>query len=511
MIVEEKDLKEGELPVNKIIHGDTLTVLKKLPSNSVDCIITSPPYWSKRNYGEETCRVWGGDPNCDHEFTETFCKKCGAWYGQLGLEPTPELYVEHLIEIFREVKRVLKPHGNLFVVIDDSYIGSNQGFGASNKSGFQWVGYGYYAASNQKPPTALFKGAPRKSMALVPELFAVKMVYELGFILRQKIIWTKKVLLYKDMKTIGNAMPESVRDRNTHTYEFVYHFVKCAKYYYNQLRIQYKGSSIERLQRAESLINRSGLPLTEDSKYYNIVVNGSLFRSGLLTARFIKTNSNCSVQATLEEGNSTSKYNGTAEFTFADNLGKIRDTMRKLGLPECNPLGSNSPDVILINPEPFRGAHFAVFPTRLVELLISLGCPEKVCSECGKPYEKVYEVDENSDVDVDWNVYGANNNGEYFGQSIKDYSSAKAQDASEVKRRILKSLKKRVFVELRQSCNCNSGTVAGIVMDIFGGSGTTGLVALRMNRRFILIELNSEYCEIASNRLKPYLSQTKLS
>ena len=139
------DIKQFE---NKIIQGDTLAVLKTFPDESVDCIITSPPYWGLRDYGEETKTIWNGDKNCEHQwqlkkkkdpmdrggtgthdaprdrknvkhgqkwemkgFESGFCQKCGAWYGQLGLEPTIESYLEHLLQITAELKRVLKKSG----------------------------------------------------------------------------------------------------------------------------------------------------------------------------------------------------------------------------------------------------------------------------------------------------------------------------------------------------------------------------------------------------------------
>jgi len=410
-IIEVDELNEGELPVNKIVHGHVFEALQKFPDESVDYVITSPPYWGKRDYGEETCTIWGGDPDCEHEWVETppprrrsvndikdpeskqatvrgcaydaktglWCEKCGAWSGQLGLEPTPEMFVDHLIEIFREIKRVLKPHGNVFVVIDDTWSGSQGwkgGGGLSYKEG-EWEREWVKDVTVPEPPSAKFKGAPRKSLCLVPELFAIRMVYDLNFILRQKIIWSKKVLVYKERTTIGNAMPESVKDRLAHTWEYVYHFVKKPKYYYNldSVRVPVK---------------------TINDKPKNAKTNNT-------------------------------KYEGTSEFTFADNLAKIRKRMRELGLPEGHPLGSNPGDVLQINTEPFPEAHFAVFPTRLVEFLIKVGCPKE-----------------------------------------------------------------------------------GIVLDPFLGSGTTALVALQMGRRFVGIELNREYCEMALKRIGPYLKQQRL-
>jgi len=129
------------------VQGNCLEVLKSFPSESVDFVMTSPPYWGLRCYGKETETIWGGDANCQHEWIEEtkewhegtragekqltnrgsfhndaisqhgFCVKCGAWRGQLGLEPHPMLYVEHLVMICRELKRVLKKTGSMYIVM----------------------------------------------------------------------------------------------------------------------------------------------------------------------------------------------------------------------------------------------------------------------------------------------------------------------------------------------------------------------------------------------------------
>ncbi|TDA25013.1 MAG: hypothetical protein DSO01_08605, partial [Archaeoglobi archaeon] len=148
--------------LNKIHCGDAYKLLKQMPSESVDCVITSPPYYGLRDYGDETITIYGGDPNCEHEWSEKrmtlvhenrnflrgtqeevhgkrgttyirmfddrtcgFCVKCGAWKGQLGLEPDWRMYVEHLVELFREVKRVLKKSGSLWLNIGDTYSDKN--------------------------------------------------------------------------------------------------------------------------------------------------------------------------------------------------------------------------------------------------------------------------------------------------------------------------------------------------------------------------------------------------
>jgi len=474
MIVEERDLKPSTLPINKIIHGDALTVLKKLPSNSVDCVITSPPYWAKRDYGEETCRVWGGNPNCDHEWIESdlpptriatggwdsepkynrrfdkakpamFCKKCKAWYGQLGLESSPEMYVDHLIQIFREIKRVLKPHGNVFVVIDDTFSQRGKGIGSIDPK----YPNGRNTANTVLPARSKSFSVPQKSLCLVPELFAIRMVYDLGFILRQKLIWAKKVLIYKEMDTIGNAMPESCKDRNTHTYEFVYHFTKKPKYYYDQLRLPYKESTIVRNQYGWSDVGK-----WEDR----------------------------------------SKHNPYA----IKLLQKFRGATAEQGLPECHPLGANAPDVIQINTEPFPEAHFAVFPTKLVEFLIKVGCPQYVCKKCGKPRERITDrlvVFES----------GSGKSGRPPRGKHENDPQAKS-GGYDIRMGPVPIIHTIGWTD----CGCNAGWTSGIVLDPFLGSGTTALVALKMGRRFIGIELNRKYCEMAYKRIKPYLTQQRL-
>ena len=143
-----------ELQLNKIHCGDNREVMKTLPSDSVDLVVTSPPYWGLRDYDGDS-QVWGGDPECEHDWTgashsikygggtntdigqhksdkthfsvkSVFCSKCGAWEGQLGLEPHPQMFVEHLVEIFREVKRILKTSGSFWLNLGDTYHGGRR-------------------------------------------------------------------------------------------------------------------------------------------------------------------------------------------------------------------------------------------------------------------------------------------------------------------------------------------------------------------------------------------------
>lgn len=180
--------------VNHIYTTDALKGLQQLKAESTDCVVTSPPYWGLRDYGVK---------------------------GQLGLEKTYQQYIGKLIEIFDEVKRVLKSTGTVWVNIADTYGGSNCGYGQKeNSSGLQNVAkQKYYPTSNGKPVAS--KIFP-KSLIGIPYRFALAMI-DKGWILRNTIIWQKP-----------NAMPESAKDRFTNDFEYLFFFSKSKKYYFEQ-------------------------------------------------------------------------------------------------------------------------------------------------------------------------------------------------------------------------------------------------------------------------------------
>lgn len=165
--------------------GDCLEILKSLPSGSVDCCVTSPPYFALRDYNAE---------------------------GQIGLEATPAEYVSKLLEVFTEVRRVLKPQGTLWLNLGDSYgSGTRKTWGADKKA--------------PKRPEAL--GAVRGKNGFSKQLIGIPWrvafaLQEAGWILRSDIIWSKP-----------NAMPESVKDRPTKAHEYVFLLTKQGKYFYD--------------------------------------------------------------------------------------------------------------------------------------------------------------------------------------------------------------------------------------------------------------------------------------
>jgi len=173
---------------HQIICNHVIPALKTLPDEHVDMLMTSMPYWGLRDYGEDTATDWQD-----------------GWHGQLGLEPTPELYIEHLRMVFAEVKRVLKKTGTCWVNIGDTY-NSNSGFSRATNG---WGRDGRAGGSADKNEYA---NLPAKCMCMIPERFAFMMI-DLGYTLRNKIIWHKP-----------NPMPSSVKDGFNTTYEMLYFF-----------------------------------------------------------------------------------------------------------------------------------------------------------------------------------------------------------------------------------------------------------------------------------------------
>ena len=181
----------------RIIIGNALEVLKTLEAESIDVCVTSPPYWGLRDYRTEPVKWDDG------------------WVGQLGLEPEPLDYIEHLCSIFDEVKRVLKPTGACWVNIADSY---------STNAGQPYTSD--YITSKKhvdaKPKLKRTNLVREKSLVLIPSRFAIEMT-ERGWILRNECIWHKP-----------NVMPVSIKDRFTVDYEKFFFFTKNPKYYFKQ-------------------------------------------------------------------------------------------------------------------------------------------------------------------------------------------------------------------------------------------------------------------------------------
>jgi len=181
-----------------ILCGDSLIELRNLPDESVNCCVTSPPYWGLRDYGVA---------------------------GQLGLEKTPEEYVAHMVEVFREVRRVLRSDGTLWLNLGDSYASNTKGTGGPSDKQDSNAGSRY-------EPRKLVHGLKEKDLCGIPWRVAFALQSD-GWWLRQDIIWAKP-----------NPMPESVRDRCTKAHEYIFMLTKSARYWYDAGAISEKFSGV---------------------------------------------------------------------------------------------------------------------------------------------------------------------------------------------------------------------------------------------------------------------------
>jgi DNA modification methylase len=202
-----------------ILHGDVRAALRSLPANSVDCVVTSPPYWGLRDYGLPP-QVWDGEPECDHAWSDseaTMCGRCAAWRGQLGLEPTIDLYVSHMVEVFREVRRVLKPPGTAWINLGDCY---NAGTNASRVASANRVGY-WQSAGSMGDRRVKAAGLKAKDLVGIPWRVALALQAD-DWYLRSDIIWAKT-----------NPLPEGVRDRPVRAHEYLFLLSKEPRYFYD--------------------------------------------------------------------------------------------------------------------------------------------------------------------------------------------------------------------------------------------------------------------------------------
>lgn len=286
-----------------IHHGDALTVLRTMPDSSVHCCVTSPPYWGLRDYGLPPTKWPDG------------------WVGCLGLEPTPEMYVEHLSAVFAEVRRVLRPDGTCWLNIGDSY--NSAASGANGTYGTLGGGIPCGGAGTTAGRRPLLGSLKVKDLVGIPWRAAFALQSD-GWWLRQDIIWAKP-----------NPMPESVRDRCTKAHEYVFMLTKSAKYFYDA-----------------DAIKEPGIHAGPNGRQKSPHAQGFGRRT----------------EAQEAARQDKQRGHGRRHAGFNDRWDLMEKTQ------QCGVM-RNKRSVWTISPKPFSGAHFATFPIEIPELAIRAGCP----------------------------------------------------------------------------------------------------------------------------------------
>lgn len=411
----------------RIIQGDCRAMLAALPDGSVQTVVTSPPYFGLRDYGHD---------------------------GQIGLEETPLHFVNKLVDAFREVRRVLRADGTLWLNLGDSYA-SQGGAKTTPHLGKHFAdrarGQEVISRSKRLPRgegrwggggAAGGDGLKPKDMIGIPWRVAFALQDD-GWYLRQDIIWSKP-----------NPMPESVTDRCTKAHEYIFLFSKSERYYFD----------------AEAIAEQSVALNEHDATGHGYSAPGQSKHSG--TRRdWINRKS-----ATKQELNGKTSEQKNPAFRA------IR-FMR------------NKRSVWTVTTKAFAGAHFATFPPDLIDSCILAGSSAHGnCAKCGAPWERQTERLESG---YDGSKYGeraiAASGGAVSGGTAK--STLGSSNGKLVGRRETRGW--------APTCKCGTDqTVPAVVLDPFGGAGTTGMVADRLGRDAILIELNPAYVVMAENRLR---------
>ena len=535
-----------------IRNGNVLDELKKIPDNSVDCIVTSSPYYGLRNYGASDV-VWDGNPDCEHEWNNVFCKKCNAWKGELGQEPSYKLYLQHLLQITKELKRVLKPTGTMFWNIGDSYASSG---GPTRHFGYTDPKYGNNKGGFFVEPTSFDQGIIPKSQMMIPERFTIALTDEQKWIRRNFLVWYKR-----------SGMPESMDDRFSRKWEPIFFFTKNKRYYFNLDSIRkplslstskeleksyngigkkdYEGNGIQNPSEVKRRIvdnmhqkyEINGAYTGKHSGYKNLDGTDQINENGanpgdvMYGSKYSKTEYGQNLQGfirTQSIAKNRSQSRIDAERLYPNDPQKQAEYIKLIHDHDGNPNGANPGDVFnnesiysfLSDPSilsafmdylqeerpellmdqvldiptmPHSFSHFAVFPTTLVEPVIKAGCPKEVCSKCGKPKMPFREKT--------GRTYDSRN-GEYTDEG--KYISRKVAETNNVSESSVfrTDLIQETKTVMKPSCSCNANFIPGTVLDPFAGSGTVGVVAKKLGVSAILIEVVPEYVEIIKKRLE---------
>lgn len=411
---------------SEVLHGDAREALRLLPDASAQCVVTSPPYFGLRDYGGPDL-AWAD-----------------GWVGQLGLEPTPDLYVAHLLEVFAEVWRVLRDDGAMWMNLGDCYASkSTYNAGQTLATENEWK-----QDPSSRRPNVYYRdvGLKAKDLVGVPWMVAFAL-RAAGWYLRADVIWRKP-----------NPMPSSVRDRPTSSHEYVFLLVKRPRYHYDWLAV------------VEPFVDaRQGRDRAKISSERN--------RGGRADG-FTKPND---VDPSANGGK-----NRRSVWTAPEDLWSQFVAWLDSGAPGLT-------DVWDISTKPFKEAHFAVFPPELASVCARATTSPTACGVCGAPWRRLVnkrerdaEVKDASNQKISETVRPdrqrhGERRGAAGGQTMLQYDHSSAG--------------------FEPTCAHRDPTGRCLVVDPFAGASTVGLAAAELGLDYVGCELVEDYVEMGRTRL----------
>ena len=552
-----------------LICADSRAALAEIEQGSVHCCITSPPYWGLRSYGGPDA-VFGGDAGCEHVWEDiplpdspkkwdtstgkpypvqigqpekgrktSTCSLCGAWRGQFGLEPTPEMYVEHTLEFLRAIWRVLRGDGTLWLNLGDSY--ASQG-GAKTEASYASAGTGNSAnrtlrVDARRPPG----GLKPKDLCGIPWRVVLAAQAD-GWYWRSVVPWLKR-----------NPMPESTDDRPTTAHEYFFMLTKSGKPTYwthrdrNGARQRPKADYRWQNQLTGEEVSEapgdwktkitcprcegSGTMIVTDYLFdfetecdtcegkgtiqlwkrvnlwrgHDYYWDADAIRMPLSEASYQRlnqptfdtqkggpkdyahgTNPNRSARKALENlaKNPTGRNRRTTDW-FYESIRYILDGGERMLLsPEGDPLA------LCVNTRPYKGAHYATFPPGLILPMILAGTAQKVCAECGAGWKRVTER-------APWVMPdGSCGCGTTHGTN-KSASGAYTQGPQSWARDGRAYCSTITNLGFRPTCSCDAETKPAVILDPFCGRGTVLKEARANGRDWIGIDVDPQSIKLA--------------
>ena len=496
--------------MSEVLTGHVLDRLAEMPAESVSCVCTSPPYWSLRRYEAEDV-VWGGAAACDHDFVperhnpqphgddgtaagleggtatqastrmgsvdSSTCARCGAWRGQYGLEPTPELYVEHSLDVLRGIRRVLRPDGVVWWNIGDGYYASS-----TSDRQRHWDGR---PKNLETQPQRVMLGKP-KDLVLMPFRIALAAQAD-GWWVRSVIVWAKP-----------NAMPESTQDRPTTSHEYILMLVKNGVKplsWYNK-----------RTGEVSDIHPRKRGRWDDDVDFY-WAEKGEVIG-----------HTEDGEEIVAKKRRRVTFWRGVPYWYDADAVREAQSPNTHSRGLEANTedywerrggdhAGWKSPQQWLVNGRNLRSvwtfptaavkeAHFATFPPELPRRAIEASCPREVCVRCG--HARVRLVESTTHYEGGSGKAGNNPTDGKWGTT----RGAK----------ILMGPVVETTTTGWTSCDCvEPDYQPGLVLDPFAGVGTTLYVARQLGRRAVGIELSEKYAAIARTKLATWWAPGKIT